>query len=330
VRILTSEPIAQSPTWRSQTEFLALSAEEDGDRWRLPRAVRNTIALAWAARSSDIVILTDVHGVSGNLFSMLLRLWPGRPTIIRADALFALPSRGPLRALKRMYIRAAMAGVDLMVVWSPAVVDRYCTILGLPRRKFASVRFHHTLTGFDVDRVIQGNYVFSGGDSMRDYPTLLQAVCGLEVPVVIAARRPLPTSVTVPPNVTIRATSEQEFRELMVGALLVVFPLRIGELRTSGQQSYLNAMALGKAVVVTDTVDAPFYVEDGRTGQLTPSGDALALRRTIMHLLAHPEKISALGEAARRAASTLDQEHTWTRVLTLAEATHRARGKPTR
>jgi len=330
VRILTSEPISQSPTWSSQTETLTLSDEADSDRWRLPRAVKNAVKVAGKARSGDIVILTDVHGLSSNLFSLLRRLWPGRPTIIRSDALFALPSSGPLRALKRMYIRAAMAGVDLMVVWSPGTVDRYCNTLGLPRRKFASVKFHHTLTGFDVDHVTQGKYIFSGGDSLRDYPTLLQAVTGLDVQLTIATRLKLPKSVAVPPNVTIRAVSDREFRELMAGALLVVFPLRIDELRTAGQQSYLNAMALGKAVIVTDTVDAPFYVEDGRTGQLTPSGDVLALRRTIMRLLAHPEKITALGEAARRAARALDQEYTWSQVLTLARATHGARGRPTR
>ena len=116
----------------------------------------------------------------------------------------------------------------------------------------------------------------------------------------------------------------------MAGASLVVFPLKMDALRTSGQQSYLNAMALGKAVIVTDTFDAPFYIEDGQTGRLTPSGDAGALRQAITGLLASPEKIAALGKAGRQSAVPLDQEYTWSRVLALARAAHQARTNPIR
>lgn len=329
-RILTNERIPQSPSWRSATEVIALSEEVQDDRWRVVRALKNAAALVAAARSEDIVILTDAHGLSGNLFCILRQLGPQRPTIIRADALFALPSTAVLRTLKRTYIRATMAAVDLMIVWTPATIERYCTAFSLRREKFAAVKFHHTLTGFDAGGVTQGKYIFSGGDSLRDYQTLLHAVRELDVEVFIATRLVLPKSLTVPPNVTVRAVTPREFREFMAGALLVVFPLKMGGLRTAGQQSYLNAMALGKAVIVTDTIDAPFYIEDGRTGKLTPSGDAAALRLAIASLLASPEKIAFLGEAGKQSALALDQEYTWTQVLALAKAAHDARSGPSR
>jgi glycosyltransferase involved in cell wall biosynthesis len=327
-RILTSERIPQSPSWRSQTTLVALTEEVQGSRWRPLHALKNALRLVATTTSKDIVILTDVHGLSGNLFCLLRQLGPRRPTIIRADALFTLPQRRVVRALKRSYIRATMAGVDLMIAWSPSTIERYCASLGLQHHKFAAVKFHHTLAGFDVASVKQGNYIFSGGDSSRDYQTLLQAVSGLNVEVLIATRLALPKSMNVPSNVTIRAVTAREFRELMAGASLVVFPLKMDALRTAGQQSYLNAMALGKAVIVTDTLDAPFYIEDGRTGRLTPSGDAAALRQAITDLLASPEKIAALGEAGRQAALPLDQEYTWSRVLAFAKATHQARSSP--
>jgi glycosyltransferase involved in cell wall biosynthesis len=329
-RILTSERIAQSPSWRAQTTLVALSEEVQGSRWRALRALKNALKLVATATSKDIVILTDVHGLSGNLFCLLRQLGPRRPTIIRADALFTLPQPGLVRTLKRSYIRSTMAGVDLMIVWSPSTIERYCATLGLQRQKFAAVKFHHTLAGFDITGVKQGNYIFSGGDSSRDYQTLLQAVAGLDIEVFIATRLALPKSLDVPANVTMRATTPREFRELMAGASLVVFPLKMDALRTSGQQSYLNAMALGKAVIVTDTFDAPFYIEDGQTGRLTPSGDAGALRQAITGLLASPEKIAALGEAGRQSAVPLDQEYTWSRVLALARAAHQARTHPIR
>jgi glycosyltransferase involved in cell wall biosynthesis len=131
--------------------------------------------------------------------------------------------------------------------------------------------------------------------------------------------------VIVPSNVTIKAVSALEFRELIAGAYLVVFPLRMDGIRTAGQQSYLNAMALGKACVVTDTLDAPFYIEDGKTGLLTPSGDVLALKDAIKRLLAEPARVRAFGEAAQEVAAPLDQEYTWSRVLAVARETDRAR-----
>jgi hypothetical protein len=39
-------------------------------------------------------------------------------------------------------------------------------------------------------------------------------------------------------------------------------------LRTTGQHSYLNAVALDKAVIVTGTIHAPFYNADGRNRPL--------------------------------------------------------------
>lgn len=324
-RILTNERIPQSPSWRSATQVVALSEEIQDDRWRVFRALKNATALLTAARSRDIVILTDVHGLAGNLFCILRQLWPRRPTIIRADALFTLPREGVLRMLKRVYIRATMAAVDKMVVWSPDTIERYCATFGLHRDKFAAIKFHHTLAGFDVAGEKPRKYIFSGGDSARDYATLLQAIRGLDVEVFIATRLPVAKSLAVPPNVTVRAVTPAEFRERLAGAQLVVFPLRMDGLRTAGQQSYLNAMALGRAVVVTDTVDAPFYIEDGRTGRLTPSGDVAALREAITALLTFPERIAALGAAARQSALALDQEHTWSRVLDLARAAHEAR-----
>src|SRR5208282_6133960 len=136
--------------WRSESTLIRLSDEVQGSRWRALHALKNALGLVATATRKDIVILTDVHGLSGNLFCLLRQLGPYRPTIIRADALFTLPQRTVPRTLKRSYIRATMAGADLMIVWSPNTIERYCASLGLPREKFAAVKFHHTLAGFNV------------------------------------------------------------------------------------------------------------------------------------------------------------------------------------
>jgi glycosyltransferase involved in cell wall biosynthesis len=212
-----------------------------------------------------------------------------------------------------------------MIVWSPDTCCRYARRLGIPPTKIVAERFHHTLRGYENVSVQNGDYIFSGGDSMRDYATLLKSVDGLNVPVVVATRLKLDSRLNVPKNVTVGPVSSAEFRQLMAGAALVVLPLNTSALRSSGQQSFLNAMALGKAVIVTDTRDAPFYIENDVTGLCTPSGDSDALRTAIIRLIGSPERIRKMGEAAKLAAAPLDQEYTWSRVLAHALECHERR-----
>jgi glycosyltransferase involved in cell wall biosynthesis len=323
VRVFNTESVGQSPTWTRSTVPAPILPEGSGPG-RLLRAGRNALRLLREATADDVVVFTDEHPVSGNLFGLLQRLRRSRPTLVRTDPLLHLPRT----ALRKNYLQAALAAVDRLIVWAPAVAERYHRCFGVPREKMVPLRFHHTLTGFEVPAPTCGDYVFSGGNSMRDYPTLLEAVRGLPVPVRVATSWQPPAALTVPDNVVLAPSTEPEFRALLAGARLVVFPLRLDGLRTSGQQSYLNAMALAKAVVVTDTVDAPFYIGQHRTGVLVPSGDAAALREAILHLLDSPAVAGALGEAARATAAALDQEYTWSNVLALAREAHRQRAAP--
>ncbi len=314
-RVLTNERIRQSPSWAGRTTLLPLASEGSGIR-RLLRAHANA-HLTWReAKRDDVLVLTDVHALTGSLYGLMPH-GENRPTYVRADPLLTIPRTWPFTWLKGAYLRAALRAVDLLIVWAPAVIDRYAGSLGIPREKMAALKFHHTLGGFDPGRASTGDYVFSGGDSLRDYPTFFRAVDGLGVPVVVATRLRLDPR-TVPANVTVRAVSHEEFLALVAGSRAVVFPLRTDTIRTSGQQSYLNAMTLAKPVIVTDTRDAPYYIDHGRTGLLTESGDAAALRAAIKRLLDDPVGARSMGEAARQTAAPLDQEYTWSRVLDLA------------
>jgi glycosyltransferase involved in cell wall biosynthesis len=84
----------------------------------------------------------------------------------------------------------------------------------------------------------------------------------------------------------------------MAGAAIVVVPMEAGHLHSGGQQTYLNAMAMGKPVIVCDPRGPQGYIEDGKNGILLDYGDSEGLRRAILTLLSQPDLAAAMGRTA--------------------------------
>jgi glycosyltransferase involved in cell wall biosynthesis len=226
---------------------------------------------------------------------------------------FVLPRHPLLRALKRFYYRwllypLVLKHVDRIVVYSQRQIGMYATLLGAPREHFAHVPYHATL--YDARYLsLEGDYIFAGGDFTRDYPALIEAVRGLPYRVVIAARfRHYFEGVDVPPNVEILTTTKQGFIDLMAGARVVAVPLLGGLLHSGGQQTYLNAMLMGKPVIVGDDCGADEYVTHERSGIVLEPGDVPSLRAAIRTLMEDRERARGLGREARLAAEAHSPE----------------------
>jgi glycosyltransferase involved in cell wall biosynthesis len=93
----------------------------------------------------------------------------------------------------------------------------------------------------------------------------------------------------------------EEFYEPLARSMFAVLPILDDHLRSSGQGTYLGAMVLGKAVVVSDTPGARDLIEDGVTGLLYRPGDPLDLRSAIEKLLSDGALRRRIGEQGRRA-----------------------------
>ncbi len=179
------------------------------------------------------------------------------------------------------------------------------------------------------------------GLEFRDYGTLIAAARGLEAQIAIAAashwshHSAFEGAPELPPNVHVAGYDYLALRHCYARSRLVVVPLREVD-NQAGITVILEAMAMGKPVVVTGTrgqtdvvrdrrragrierqwwpgfVDAPDLAETiGRlpTGFYVAPGDASELRRAIAYLLAHPDVADELGRNARRvveACFTLD------------------------
>ena len=138
------------------------------------------------------------------------------------------------------------------------------------------------------------------GLELRDYPTLVEAVRGLDVDVVIAAASPWSkrddssAGVDVPPNVDVGAYDLFDLRQLYADAAFVVVPLQETDFQ-AGITTILEAMSMGKAVVCTRTTGQTDTIVDGETGLYVPPGDPGALRAAIERLLDDPAESAAPG-----------------------------------
>jgi glycosyltransferase involved in cell wall biosynthesis len=146
--------------------------------------------------------------------------------------------------------------------------------------------------------------ICSAGLERRDYPTLLRAVDGLDVDVVIAAASPWSRQrdssedVPLPTNVTIERLPLDQLRGLYGRSRLVVMPLLDVDFQ-AGITTILEAMAMGRAVVCTRTTGQTDTIIDDVTGRYVPPGDADALRAAIQRLLESPDTCRVLGAGAR-------------------------------
>ena len=333
-RILASEPVALPPELAELTEILPVTADEWWERalrrLRLSESARriHDLRRAWvlfrhAPRYAAVVTLGDMEG----LFFAALERFRGqnRPVHVMFDCLWYGGGR-----LRRAWMRFCLRTVDRCIVWASVECERYSRAYGVPREKFLYVPHHHTLHHFNVKVGDQG-FVFTGGNVDRDYGLFLDAVREFDVACVLATNRShLLDGLKVPPNVQVQSLSAAEFRQRMAEAGIVVMPMRATLLHAGAQQSVLNAMLMGKPIILTDPEGGADYIENGRTGVLVPYGDPQALREKILFLLSHPAEARALGDNARRAAAPLTTEHCnaliWTHTLQLVSERRRTLG----
>ena len=215
--------------------------------------------------------------------------------------------RPPTGALRRLIFAVRLfllrSGVDGFFVLSSDEVRSYHEILGIDRHKLHFTPYKYNSENY-LERMetAEGDFVYSGGDSIRDYPTLFEAVRPLPVRVRILTHQTFPDG-SVPRNVEIVENSDtaEEFYEPLARSMFAVIPILDDHLRSSGQGTYLGAMVLGKAVIVSDTPGARDLIQDGTTGLLYRPGDALDLRSAMERLLSDGELRRRIGEQGRRA-----------------------------
>jgi hypothetical protein len=268
------------------------------------------IARLLAASDRCDAVLLNGSGRHDQLAAALIqRRRRRRAQLVISDATWARGRNIVDRAACWLGIRAIDGPNVTYCVLSSAELETFPRTWGVPPERIAFTPFCHTLVQEQLRvPVVEGQGIFAGGDSMRDYGPLLDAARSIDRDVRLAVKR-LPRGLRgkLPRNVRAGSVPHRHFLELMRQASVVVVPLRPGVERSAGQQTYLNAMALGKAVVVTDSPGARDYVTDRVTGLIVPAGDADALANAL-EWLDDPENADEVRAIRGRALRTARED----------------------
>jgi glycosyltransferase involved in cell wall biosynthesis len=289
-------------------------------------------ALAWLARwragSVDVIVTDGEH--SGIPLALLLLL--SRSQVKHVTIGHRLSSRK-----KRPFFTVLRAGarIDRIVLHARAQ-ERYAR----EALRIAPERLRVLPYQVDVDfwrprpEVPEERLVVSAGLEHRDYETLIAAARGMDARFVIGAAshwsRHAFSADEPPTNVELGAFDYRALRELYRRAALVVVPLHDVD-NQAGVTTILEAMSMGKAVIVTQSVGQTDVVEDRRresrgrprpasllrsfasagdfalrpNGFYVSPGNVVELRAAITYLLDNPDERARLGRAGREAVVRL-------------------------
>ncbi|TFY98703.1 glycosyltransferase [Ramlibacter rhizophilus] len=240
------------------------------------------------------------------IFAILLKLTGNRTPVLIQDATWepdsqslgrSLPFLKPLLpALARLAIRAMDAPHVHYAVLSSKELETFPRSWGVDAHRVVFQPFPNTLHASRGMATRHEDYLFTGGNSVRDYLLLEAALKGTSIEVR-AATSWEPTLGL--PHLRAHPTSHEEFMSLMANSRAVVIPLR-RTVRSAGQQTYLNAMGLGKAVIVTDAPGVSDYIVNGVTGVIV-APEPQSLRAALLHVVdpANASYYAQMGERAR-------------------------------
>lgn len=201
---------------------------------------------------------------------------------------------------KRALVRTATSTFRVISLWSRKQIAAHAELLRLPAERFVFIPYKANHSRGPSYRLSVGNYVFAGGNSKRDYRTLVEAVRDTDVPVIVSATDPtVRKQIEKLPNIIALAAWEPAFAQLQAGARFTVVPMVGTGLRGAGEANICNAMWHGKPVIAVDCMTAEDYVVEGVTGYIVPPGDTALLRRRILELWNDPDKCREMGRKAK-------------------------------
>jgi glycosyltransferase involved in cell wall biosynthesis len=297
---------AFSPAWDESISNAADSSSRVPSWWRMAREIQRLqteydAIVTWGEKLSLALLMQQQFArVSKPHIAMMYQF--EKPNI-----------RVPLNALKK--------NLHAVVTWSSVQRRALIEKIQFPAERVYLVR-HYVDQLFYSPRPGEADMICAVGAEMRDYATLVQSIQGTGLRCHIATdhvRIPgrfrilnhhrVPIGDIVAPadtHITEGRKSLSELRNLYARSRFVVIPLLPSD-TDNGVTVALEAMAMGKPVICSQTRGQVDVIQEGVTGLYVPVGDTAALRRAIMSLWNEPQRAEQMGRNAR---AYIEKHHT--------------------
>ena len=239
------------------------------------------------ARKADLLMINCDVALALRLSALFLVCpWLRKP-VVAIDFVLRAPATSEAKAAIRLK-KFLLGRIDLFVHYFQDITG-YERYYGISAKRSVFVPFKPNIRyRFDAKPDAAGRYILCVGRSMRDYDTFFSAMAGLPWPAAIPnpdfeqlrrhEARFTRQLDQLPPNVEVLEDdgSEASMVQILESATLVVLPILKKSICASGVSTYLNAMLMGKCVVLTEGPGASDVLTDQALICAAEDSDALA------------------------------------------------------
>jgi glycosyltransferase involved in cell wall biosynthesis len=149
-------------------------------------------------------------------------------------------------------------------------------------------------------------FIISAGKTFRDYDTLVNALNGTEVSLKIyCSGQSAPSISEFSSNIEVifnhPTNNAISYRDLLLEyqkSHAIAIPLPDTR-NLAGLTSLLDAMAMGKAVIITRNKQIDIDIEKEKIGLVVEPGDVLGWRDAVSYVIEHPEAAIEMGRRGR-------------------------------
>ncbi|MCA9665027.1 MAG: glycosyltransferase [Myxococcales bacterium] len=234
--------------------------------------------------------------------------------LVLVDLILPPPHTFMQKAKAQLY-RQLLKQADLLLLFmkDTSGIKRY---YGIPPEKCRYIPFKVN----DFDKLsamakIDGDYIWAGGRSHRDYDTFTRAVSAAGFPTRITApkldeQRQHGSDFaghTLPPHVQLIHDdgTNESWNRTIADAKMVVMPVKKGVVSPAGVSAYLVAMALKKCVIISNCPAVDGILENDKHAIIVPPGDVDALKNAITRAWTDDEYRNRIAENGYQYAMSL-------------------------
>lgn len=247
------------------------------------------VALYFCSFNFDVVVSVSLMPSFAYGFLSRILKKKGSIHVCKEFYLESNPKKLSIKKKLRLYLlRFSLKNVDAIILNASSEVDEYSKKLSIPIDRFYFIAWPSNISSPKLIRKNQG-YFLSVGRSLRDWVTFFKAIKYTSYRYIIIATAEDAELFPTRDNVTIMTDVRRDvYLNVLIGAKGVILPLK-PTIRSTGQASFLEAMAYGKPVIASDVVGVHDYLLHEVNALLCTPGDENSLSECIKRVWEDPK-----------------------------------------